>query len=101
MAELSHRKARYAAERLTSLPGVSLKFGQPFFREFVLETPLRAAELLEALAARGFNAGPALSRFGGSLGADLERCFLVALTEKRTRAEIDGLVQAVAEVLAG
>ena len=66
-----------------------------------LETPLRAAELLEALAARGFNAGPALSRFGGSLGADLERCFLVALTEKRTRAEIDGLVQAVAEVLAG
>jgi glycine dehydrogenase subunit 1 len=99
MAELSHAKARYAAERLTSLPGVVLKFERAFFREFVLETPRPATEVLRLLSDRGFNVGPELSRFGGSLGAGLERCFLVALTEKRTRAEIDALVSALGDVL--
>ncbi|MFM7862749.1 MAG: aminomethyl-transferring glycine dehydrogenase subunit GcvPA [Planctomycetaceae bacterium] len=101
MAELSHEKARYAAASLTRLPGVVLKYERSFFREFVLETPLPATEVLTALAARGFNVGPELSRFGDSLGEGLERCFLVALTEKRTRAEIDALTAAVGEVLSG
>ncbi|MFM7922368.1 MAG: hypothetical protein ACKPJJ_19250 [Planctomycetaceae bacterium] len=101
MAELSHEKARYAAASLTRLPGVVLKYERSFFREFVLETPLPATEVLTALAARGFNVGPELSRFGDSLGEGLERCFLVALTEKRTRAEIDGLTAALGEVLSG
>jgi glycine dehydrogenase subunit 1 len=99
MAELSHAKARYAAACLTRLPGVVLKFERAFFREFVLETPRPATEVLRSLSDRGFNVGPELSRFGGSLGAGLERCFLVALTEKRTRAEIDALAAALGDVL--
>ena len=99
MAELSHAKARYAAACLTRLPGVVLKFERAFFREFVLETPWPATEVLRLLSDRGFNVGPELSRFGGSLGAGLERCFLVALTEKRTRAEIDALAAALGDVL--
>jgi len=76
-----------------------LKFERAFFREFVLETPRPATEVLRSLSDRGFNVGPELSRFGGSLGAGLERCFLVALTEKRTRAEIDALAAALGDVL--
>jgi len=101
MAKLSHEKAQYAAACLTRLPGVVLKYDRSFFREFVLETPLPATEVLTALAARGFNVGPELSRFGDSLGEGLGRCFLVALTEKRTRAEIDALAAALGEVLSG
>ena len=38
-AELSTRKAHYAAERLAAVPGLSLAFPGPFFKEFV--DPLR------------------------------------------------------------
>ena len=99
MATLSHQKARYAADVLTKIPGVHLKFSQPFFREFLLETSRPAATVLSALAEKGINVGPDLLRFGIQNVPDSENCFLVALTEKRTRSEIDALAKAMAEVL--
>ena len=41
-AELSTRKAHYAAEQLASVPGISLPFTGPFFKEFVIrcQSPL-------------------------------------------------------------
>ena len=36
--ELSTRKAHYAAERLASVPGLSLAFPGPFFKEFVIRS---------------------------------------------------------------
>ncbi len=99
MATLSHQKARYAADLLTKIPGVSLKFNQPFFREFVLQTPLPSADVLPALAVRGINVGPDLARFEISNVKDWQNCFLVALTEKRTRSEIEHLAKALTEVL--
>ena len=99
MATLSHQKARYAASLLTQIPGVSLKFPGPFFREFLLETPLRAEDLLPALSAQGYDVGPAPERFASAGLAGLEYCVLVALTEKRTRQEIDGLAAAMRRVL--
>lgn len=99
MATLSHQKARYAAELLTNIPGVSLKFNQPFFREFLLETPRPARDVLAAVADKGINVGPDLARFGGSPIEGSERCFLVALTEKRTRGEIESLAKALRDVL--
>src|SRR6266849_4861948 len=38
-AELCTRKAHYAAEQLTKLPGVRLRFDRPFFKEFALTVP--------------------------------------------------------------
>lgn len=99
MATLSHQKARYAAELLTKIPGVSLKFAQPFFREFLLETPRPADEVLAKVADKGINVGPALSRFESSSVPNSQNCFLVALTEKRTRAEIESLAKVLREVL--
>ena len=100
MAMLSHQKARYAAERLTQIPGVTLRFPQPFFREFLLQTPRPAGGILAALASRGFNAGPDLARFNLTSVEQWQNCFLVACTEKRTRHEIDALAQALAATLA-
>jgi glycine dehydrogenase subunit 1 len=99
MATLSHEKARFAAELLTQIPGVTLKFKQPFFREFLLETPLPATEVLKTLAEKGINVGPDLTRFRMTNVDEWQNCFLVALTEKRTRGEIESLAQALKDVL--
>lgn len=99
MATLSHQKARYAADLLTRIPGVTLKFAQPFFREFLLQTPRPAEEILNALADKGINAGPDLARFRMTNVDGWQNCFLVALTEKRTRREIESFAAALSEVL--
>lgn len=100
MAKLSHQKARYAADLLTKIPGVKLKFNQPFFREFLLETAKPSSVVLKALADKGINVGPDLARFEIANVDNSQNCFLVALTEKRTREEIDALAAAMREVLA-
>lgn len=99
MATLSHQKARYAAHVLTQIPGVRLRFERSFFREFTLETPRPATEVLRMLSEHGFNAGPEISRFSGIPFDRQENCFLVALTEKRTRSEIDDLAAALKGIL--
>src|SRR5438445_3078372 len=38
-ADLCLQKAHYLAERLAALPGVSLRFKRPFFKEFMLQIP--------------------------------------------------------------
>ena len=99
MATLSHQKSRYAAALLTKIPGVSLRFKQPFFREFLLQTPQPSADVLPALADKGINVGPDLARFEMTTVEGWQNCFLVALTEKRTRSEIESLAKALKEIL--
>ena len=87
-------KASYAAERLTAVDGVDLLFpGAPFFKEFALRLPRRAEEVRDSLIERGFLAGVPDATGDG-------RALLVAVTERRTREEIDALAAALAEVLA-
>ena len=92
------RAARYAAGRLTAVEGVSLAFDQPFVKEFVLRLPADPAEVCRRLAERGWLAGLPLA--GRGLTPDLDDGLLVAVTERRTRAEIDGLAGDLASVLA-
>lgn len=87
-------KAAYAAARLTEVSGVELLFPDaPFFKEFPIRLPRPAPEVLDALIERGYLGGVALPDAGG-------RALLVAVTERRTRDEIDGLALALKEVLA-
>ncbi|HLB61559.1 MAG TPA: aminomethyl-transferring glycine dehydrogenase subunit GcvPA [Actinomycetota bacterium] len=89
LGRLCSAKAAYAAERLADLPGVDLRYPDaPFFKEFALRLPLPAAEVRRALADRGYLAGVPVG--------DL---LVVAVTERRTRSQIDGLVEAMAGVL--
>jgi glycine dehydrogenase subunit 1 len=99
MAHLCHQKARYAVDRLTQIPGVSLRFPQSFFREFLIETPRSSADVMAALSERGINVGPDLSMFGLTSVDRWQNCFLVAITEKRTRAEIDQLADQLRSAL--
>lgn len=97
LAELGRQcaaKANYAARRLTEIPGVDLLFpGEPFFKEFALRLPGPAEEVRDALIQRGFLAGVPLPDADG-------RGLLVAVTERRTKAQIDALAGAMRAVLA-
>jgi glycine dehydrogenase subunit 1 len=87
-------KCRYAAERIAQVPGYELRFKGPFVKEFVVECPVPARQVIASAAERGILAGVDLGWFREGM----ERSLLVAVTEKRSRQEIDDLVSALAEV---
>jgi glycine dehydrogenase subunit 1 len=95
-AELSTRKAHYAAERLAEVPGLSPAFGGPFFKEFAVRCAADPRRVLAEVGRLGYHGGIAL----GSWYPDLADAVLIAVTEKRTRAEIDGLVGAYKQAVA-
>lgn len=88
-------RARHAAELLSSVPGCSLAFDLPTFKEFVLRVPGPAKEVSSKLAGRGFLVGPSLESFQG-----MEDCLLVAVTEKRSPQDVEQLAKELAEVVA-
>jgi glycine dehydrogenase subunit 1 len=86
-------KAAYAAGRLSQVPGVALMFPEaPFFKEFALRLPRPAGQVRDELVERGFLAGVPMEAEDHGL--------LVAVTERRTRAEIDALARALGEAVA-
>jgi glycine dehydrogenase subunit 1 len=96
VGELSAAKAHYAAERLSAIPGASLRFGAPFFKEFALRVPKAPERIVQRLAKEKILAGVPLKPFDRAL----RDCLLVAVTERRTRAEIDHLANALAKAVA-
>ncbi|KAA3648730.1 MAG: aminomethyl-transferring glycine dehydrogenase subunit GcvPA [Chloroflexi bacterium] len=93
-AELSYHKAHYAAEKLAALPGYSLWSDQPFFNEFMLNTPKPAAEINEHLLENGILGGLDVS----TMRSQHENALLLAFTEMNSREDIDRLIEALAEV---
>jgi glycine dehydrogenase subunit 1 len=96
LVELGRRcaaKASYAFDRLTAIPGVEAAFpGRAFFKEFAVRLPRPAEAVRDALVEQGFLAGvPA---------ADDPLLLLVAVTERRSREEIDALAEALEGALA-
>jgi len=89
-AELSTRKAHYAALRLAAVPGISLPFPGPFFKEFVVRAQRDPIDVLAEVSRLGYHGGIDLGRWYPSLAG----CILIAVTEKRTKDEIDGLAGA-------
>ena len=88
VAESCVRKSHYAASRLTEAGGLSKAFDRPTFKEFVLRAPSgRVQTLLDEALEAGFFAGIPLGRWY----PELSDCFLVTVTEKRTKEEIDRL----------
>jgi glycine dehydrogenase subunit 1 len=95
VARQSLLKAAFAREQLTKIEGVELAFAGPWFKEFVLKLPQPAAQVIDSLLDKGYYAGIDLGRFFPGFTHHL----LVAVTEKRTRAEIEGFQAALQEVL--
>jgi glycine dehydrogenase subunit 1 len=95
VGELSAAKAHYAAERLTAIPGVSLRFRAPFFKEFALVLPRAPERVVSRLRRDRILAGVPLKTFDRRL----KDCLLVAVTEQRTREEIDRFAAALARAV--
>ncbi|MBN2416770.1 aminomethyl-transferring glycine dehydrogenase subunit GcvPA [bacterium] len=85
VAEQSLQKAHYLAEQLIAVPGVEMLFDKPFFKEFAVSVPGKPEEVLAGLRDSGIYGGIDLGRF--DFGID--NGILVAVTEKRTKEEMD------------
>jgi glycine dehydrogenase subunit 1 len=86
------RGTRYAREALLAIDGVEAHNGAPTLREFAVRTPVAGEVIVERMAEEGFLAGVALDGdYGGGL--------LVAVTERRTKAEIDAYAAAFEKVV--
>ena len=91
----SIQKAHYLARRLAQIPGAGLVAASPFAREFALRIPADPEGVVAVMAERGYLAGIPL----GADYPELGRVLLVAVTEKRTREELDGFAAALEGVL--
>ena len=92
-------RSNYAARRLAEIDDVEVVFPRGFFKELVVRldgTGKTVAEVNTALRERGIFGGKDLSRDFPELGQSA----LVCVTEVHTRADIDRLAGALAEVTA-
>ncbi|MBP1704328.1 MAG: Glycine dehydrogenase (decarboxylating) [Chloroflexi bacterium] len=99
LGEAMMARTAYAMARLGELPGVRLPFaGSHHVKEFVVDFGpggRSVAQVNRALLRRGILGGADVSREFPELG----QAALFAVTEVRTQAEIDRLVETLAEVL--
>ncbi len=95
VAQLCMDKAEYAKERLDIIPGVTAYRDAETFNEFSCELPVDAGEAVGKLIEKGFAAGFPLGRYYPGM----ENHLLVAVTEKRTKEEIDAFAAALEGVL--
>jgi glycine dehydrogenase subunit 1 len=90
-----HPQAHYAAEALGAVKGLRLAFPGPFFKEFAIRCEKDPAAVLAEVGRLGYHGGVRLGRWY----PELDDCILVAVTEKRTKDEIDGLAAAYRRAL--
>lgn len=88
VAELCLQKSHYALNEITKIEGFKKRFDSPFFKEFVVETPIPPKRIIRSLIKRNLFAGIDLAQFDRKL----KNCLLLCVTEKRTKEEIDYLV---------
>ncbi|MGH2869206.1 MAG: aminomethyl-transferring glycine dehydrogenase subunit GcvPA [Solirubrobacteraceae bacterium] len=87
LAELMLRRTAYARERLAEIDDVTLIHEQPVVREFAVALDAPVDRVIARCRERGVNPGYSLARDY----AEHSNGLLVALTERRTRVEIDRL----------
>ena len=96
VAESSVRNAHYLMSELASI-GVHRRHpNAKIFCEFVIDLPKNATEVRDQLLGDGILAGLPL----GSYYSEMENSLLVAVTEKRTRPDLDRFVASLKNALA-
>ncbi|CAN5530603.1 aminomethyl-transferring glycine dehydrogenase subunit GcvPA [soil metagenome] len=96
IGELMLQRTHYARETLAALDGVHKLHDRPVVREFALRLDAPVDRVLDRCAAAGINAGFALRRAYEEHPDGL----LVAITEQRSRADIDRLADVLGEAVA-
>jgi glycine dehydrogenase subunit 1 len=88
IAELTYRKAHYAASLIGQTPGYSIPLQGTFFQEFVVQCPISPGGVNRRLLEEGI--------IGGLDVSDrIPRGLLLCVTEMNTRQEIEGLAEAL------
>jgi glycine dehydrogenase subunit 1 len=96
LAELLLQRTHYAREALTALDGVETLHAQPVVREFAVTLDAPVDAVIERCAAEGVACGVPL---GGDY-PEFEGGLLVAITERRSRADIDRLAEVLGAAVA-
>jgi glycine dehydrogenase subunit 1 len=96
LAELMLQRTAYARTRLSGLDGVTLAHEQPVVREFAVRLNAPVEPVLARCREHGVNPGYPLARDY----PELEDGLLVAITERRTRADIDRLAEVLGAAVA-
>jgi glycine dehydrogenase subunit 1 len=96
LGELLVQRTAYARDRLAAIDGVSLLHEAPVVREFAVRLEADVEAVVERLAKEGINAGFRLGREYDEYADGL----LVAITEQRSRADIDKLADALERAVA-
>ena len=97
LGELLVRRTDYARRTLCAIEGVEPIHEAPVVREFAIRLPAPVPEVLDRCAAEGIAAGHPL----GPDYPEYEDGLLVALTERRSRGDIDDLAEAIGRAVAG
>jgi glycine dehydrogenase subunit 1 len=96
LASLMLQRTAYAREALAAVDGVRPLHDQPVVREFAVVLDAPVERVISRCREQGVNPGYSLARDYPELGDAL----LVAITERRTRAEIDRLTEALRTAVA-
>jgi glycine dehydrogenase subunit 1 len=96
LVELMLQRTAYARERLTNVDGITLVHDQPVVREFALQLDAPAQRVIARCREQGINPGYALAQDY----PEHENGLLVAITERRSRADIDRLAEALGAAVA-
>jgi glycine dehydrogenase subunit 1 len=95
IALLCMDKTHRTAERIFAIPGYKPYFNSAYLRELVVRTPIPAGQLIDRLIEKNnILPGIDMGRFYGNM----KDALLLTVTEKRSEAEIDSLIQALRHV---
>ncbi|HEY8865725.1 MAG TPA: aminomethyl-transferring glycine dehydrogenase subunit GcvPA [Solirubrobacteraceae bacterium] len=96
LGELLVQRTGYARERLAAIDGVQPLHSQPVVREFAVRLDAPVGAVIERCAAAGVNPGYPI----GDEYPEYDDALLVALTERRTRGDIDRLADVLGAAVA-
>jgi glycine dehydrogenase subunit 1 len=96
LGELMLRRTAYAREQLTALEGVHALHEQPVVREFAVRLDVPVDRVIDRCAAEGVNPGYPLGADYDEFGDGL----LIAITEQRSKADIDRLASVLGAAVA-
>jgi len=95
LGELMVRRTAYARKRLAAVDGIELLHDAPVCREFAITVDAPVQEVLDRCAADGIAAGVPLARDY----PEHENGLLVAITERRSKADIDRLAESLGSAI--
>ncbi len=91
LSEVNFKKAEYARKRLEAISGVEVKRSAPTFNEFTVRLPVAADTVVAKMIDKGYAAGFPVGRYYPGM----EDYMIIAVTEKRSKSQIDDYAEAL------